>query len=119
MKTPKDQILILTTDTEGRRNVRFLGAICSAVCLSKSLVGDMAANVKNWTVGGELKPYSAMMNDSIDIVLERLREKARDIGADAVYGMRFSTSSAAQGAVELIGYGTAVKYIDGGGESAV
>ncbi len=115
----KNRILILTTDTEGRRNVRFLGTICSAVCLSKSLIGDMTANVKNWTVGGELKPYSAMMNDSIDIVMERLREKAQEVGADAIYGMRLSATSAAQGAVELIGYGTAVKYIEDGGEPAV
>ena len=108
----KMEILILTTNGEMGREVHFLGTVYGASCLSKSLIKDMTANVRNWTVGGELKAYSAMMNEGIAIVMERLKEQARDVGADAIYGLRFSTTSVTQGAAELIGYGTAVKYVD-------
>lgn len=37
--------------------------------------------------------------------------KAEALGADAVVGLRFSTSSIAQGASELFVYGTAVKVV--------
>jgi hypothetical protein len=37
--------------------------------------------------------------------------KAEALGADAVVGLRFSTSSIAQGASELFVYGTAVKAV--------
>jgi uncharacterized protein YbjQ (UPF0145 family) len=36
-------------------------------------------------------------------------DEARSIGADAVIGVRFSTSMLAHGAAELLAYGTAVK----------
>jgi uncharacterized protein YbjQ (UPF0145 family) len=34
--------------------------------------------------------------------------QARELGANAVVNVRFSTSSVAQGAVEILAYGTAV-----------
>ena len=108
----KTEILILTIDGEIGREVQFLGTVYGASCLSKSIVKDFTANLRNWTIGGELKAYSAMMNEGIAIVMQRLKEQARDVGADAIYGLRFSTTAVTQGAAELIGYGTAVKYVD-------
>jgi uncharacterized protein YbjQ (UPF0145 family) len=35
--------------------------------------------------------------------------QARDLGANAIVNVRFSTSSVAQGAAELYAYGTAVR----------
>ena len=106
------EILILTVDAEVGRKVRFLGTVYGVSCLSRSLVKDMVANLQNWTIGGELKTYSVMMNQGLALIMERLKEQARAVGADAIYGVRFTTTSIAQGAAELIGYGTAVKYVD-------
>jgi uncharacterized protein YbjQ (UPF0145 family) len=36
-------------------------------------------------------------------------EQARQLGANAIINVRFSTSSVAQGAAELYAYGTAVR----------
>jgi len=43
------------------------------------------------------------------VVLARLDEQAQAQGADSVVGLRMATSSVAQGASEILVYGTAVK----------
>ena len=85
-----------------------LGLVTASCCISKSLVGDMAANVKNWSIGGELPGYTALMDQSLEVVRDRLAEQAQAMGAKAVIGVRFSSTQVSQGAVELIIYGTAV-----------
>jgi len=65
------------------------------------------AGLKN-LVGGELKGYTQLLHESRQQALERMIEQARQLGANAVVNVRFSTSSVAQGAAELYTYGTAV-----------
>jgi uncharacterized protein YbjQ (UPF0145 family) len=68
---------------------------------------DLMAGLKN-LVGGELKGYTQLLHESRQQALERMIEQARQLGANAVVNVRFSTSSVAQGAAELYAYGTAV-----------
>ena len=65
------------------------------------------AGLKN-LVGGELKGYTELLNESRDQALDRMMEQARQAGANAVLNVRFSTSSVAAGAAEIFAYGTAV-----------
>jgi uncharacterized protein YbjQ (UPF0145 family) len=104
---------ILTIDqVEGHRAVP-VGSVYACCCLSKSIVEDTIANVKNWSVGGELKNYTRMLEKATAMVYERLRENARELDADAVLGFRLTTSDVSAGAAEIIGYGTAVKLMPG------
>ena len=57
-------IMIVTTEFIPGEVCRPIGPILVAYCLSKSLVGDMTANVKNWTTGGELVGYSEMLEQA-------------------------------------------------------
>ncbi|MBL4830925.1 MAG: heavy metal-binding domain-containing protein [Aliivibrio sp.] len=66
------------------------------------------ANLKG-IVGGELKGYTEMLTDARNKAIERLVEEADKLGADAVVGIRFTTSSITEGASEVLAYGTAVK----------
>ena len=66
------------------------------------------ASLKN-LVGGELKGYTELMQESRNQATERMVAQARQLGANAVVNVRFSTSSVAQGAAELYAYGTAVR----------
>ena len=66
------------------------------------------ASLKN-LVGGELKGYTQLLQESREEAMSRMIEEARLMGANAVVNVRFSTSSVAQGAAELYAYGTAVK----------
>ena len=68
----------------------------------------MFAFLKN-IVGGELVGYSKLLKTSRDQAYARMIEDAQAKGANAILGFRFQTSTVAQGAAEILAYGTAVK----------
>ncbi len=59
-------------------------------------------------VGGEIKEYSELMEQARREAIEKLVEKACKIGANAIVGLRFSTSAIMSGASEVLAYETAV-----------
>ena len=60
-------------------------------------------------VGGELKGYTELLQESRNEAIERMVQQAQSFGANAIVNVRFATSSVAQGAAELFAYGTAVR----------
>ena len=90
-----------------RRIVKHLGLVQGSTVRAKHAGRDLMAGLKN-LVGGELKGYTELLNESREQALERMQEQARQIGANAVINVRFSTSSVAAGASEIFAYGTAV-----------
>ncbi|MBC7335797.1 MAG: heavy metal-binding domain-containing protein, partial [Clostridia bacterium] len=50
-----------------------------------------------------------LLQEAREEALQRLVQEAQSLGADAVIGVRFATSSVMQGAAEILVYGTAVK----------
>ena len=112
MSAVPPNLLIVTTETIDGKTCTPIAPIPVAYCLIKSLLGDRAANVKNRTTGGELPGYSDMLEQTGNTVLQRMAEKAQAMGADAVIGRRLVTSNVAEGAAELMGYGTAVRFFD-------
>jgi uncharacterized protein YbjQ (UPF0145 family) len=75
---------------------------------AKHIGKDIMAGLKN-IVGGELKAYTELLNDSRKQAMERMVAEAEQLGANAIINVRFATSSITQGAAELYVYGTAVK----------
>ena len=61
-------------------------------------------------VGGEIKDYTAMLNEARQIATKRMADEAATMGADAVIGIRYGSSAVMQGAAEIVAYGTAVKF---------
>jgi uncharacterized protein YbjQ (UPF0145 family) len=74
---------------------------------ARHLGRDVMAGLRN-VVGGEVKDYTKLMAESREQALERLEEAATAAGANAVVGMRISTSMVMSGAAEILAYGTAV-----------
>jgi uncharacterized protein YbjQ (UPF0145 family) len=74
---------------------------------AKHVGKDLFASLKN-IVGGELKAYTELLQESRDEAVARMVKQAESIGANAVLNVRFATSSITQGAAELFAYGTAV-----------
>lgn len=87
-----------------------LDVVYGSTVRSKHVGKDLFAGLKN-IVGGELTAYTELLEESRQEAVERMIVKAEALGADAVVGLRFSTSSIAQGASELFVYGTAVKAV--------
>jgi len=83
------------------------GLVSGSTIRAKHFGRDFMAGLKN-IVGGELKGYTELLNESRQEAVERMTEQARSLGANAVLNIRFSTSAIAQGASELFAYGTAV-----------
>lgn len=84
------------------------GLVTGNTVRAKHVGRDIMANLKN-IVGGELKGYTELLQDSRKQAIDRMIHEAQSLGANAVINVRFSTASIAQGAAELYVYGTAVK----------
>jgi uncharacterized protein YbjQ (UPF0145 family) len=69
---------------------------------------DISAGLRS-LVGGEITEYTGMMAESREQALQRMLDRAKELNADAVVGIRFQTSMIMQGSAELLVYGTAVK----------
>lgn len=101
-------MIILTIDSIPGKEIEALGLVKGSTVQSKNMFKDMGQGFKSM-VGGELKSYTKMMNESREIATKRMIEEAQNIGADAIIGVRFATSSVLQGASEIMAFGTAVK----------
>jgi len=103
--------MMLMTNLEsvpGRTVVRHLGLVQGSTVRAKNVGRDIMAGLKN-LVGGELKGYTELLQEARQEAMDRLGQQAQSVGANAVLNVRFSTSSVAQGAAELLAYGTAVE----------
>jgi uncharacterized protein YbjQ (UPF0145 family) len=91
----------------GRTIVRHLGLVQGSTVRSKHVGRDFLAGLKNF-VGGELRAYTELLNESRAEAIERMVSQASAAGANAVVNVRFATSNIAAGAAEVMAYGTAV-----------
>ncbi|MCK4792894.1 MAG: YbjQ family protein [Desulfobacteraceae bacterium] len=92
----------------GKTIVEHFGLVSGSTIRAKHIGRDIMASLKN-LVGGELKGYTQLLQESRNQAIDRMTEHARQMGANAIVNVRFSTSSIAQGAAELYAYGTAVR----------
>jgi uncharacterized protein YbjQ (UPF0145 family) len=97
-----------TESIPGKTIVEFYGVVTGNTVRAKHIGKDIMASLKN-IVGGELKAYTELLQDSRLEATERMVAQAKSMGANAVVNVRFATSSIAQGASELFAYGTAVR----------
>ncbi len=101
-------MIISNTQTiPGKTIVDFQGVVSGSTVRAKHIGRDIMAGLKNM-VGGELKGYTELLEESRQEALRRMILQAGDRGANAVVNVRFATSSVAQGAAELFAYGSAV-----------
>lgn len=103
-------MIIATTETIPGKTLEYLGFVEGATVQSKNIGKDIGASFKT-LVGGEIKGYAEMLEDARFVAMERMREQAEKLQADAVVAMRFGTSSVMQGAAEILAYGTAVRFV--------
>lgn len=84
-----------------------LGLVQGSTVRTKHFGRDLMAGIKN-IFGGELVGYTELLQEAREEAVDRMKQQAEAVGANAVLNVRFSTSSVAQGAAELFAYGTAV-----------
>ena len=101
-------MLLSTTDTiEGMKIVQHLGLVRGNTIRARHIGRDIMAGLRN-IVGGEITDYTKMMAESREQAIDRMIENAQNLGANAIVGVKFSTSMVIQMAAEILVYGTAI-----------
>lgn len=106
-KRPGAMLVVTTDEVPNYRIVKVLGLVRGNTVRARNVGRDFLAGLKS-LVGGEVGTYTAMLAQSREQALDRLRREALDAGANAVVAMRITTSTVMQGAAEILAYGTAV-----------
>ncbi len=91
----------------GRRVLKHLGLVQGSTVRAKHVGKDLFAGLKN-IVGGELKAYTELLQESREEATQRMVKQAEAAGANAILNIRYATSSITSGAAEIFAYGTAV-----------
>lgn len=102
-------MLLTTCDHIPDKEYTVIGFVMGSFVNSKNIAKDIGAGLKS-LVGGELKSYTKLMEDSRLEALRKMVAEAEKLNADAVVTVRLSSSSIMDGAAELLAYGTAVKF---------
>jgi uncharacterized protein YbjQ (UPF0145 family) len=101
-------MLLSTTDTiSGKKITNQLGLVRGNTIRARHIGRDIMAGLRN-IVGGEVGEYTKLMAESREQAIDRMIEEARKLGANAVVGIRFSTTEVMGRAAEILVYGTAV-----------
>ena len=100
---------IVTVETLQGCNYEAMGIVSGSTIQSKNFVSDFGQGLKS-IVGGELHSYTEMMMKAREKATQRMIDNAVRMGADAIVGVRFTTSAIMAQAAEVLVYGTAIKY---------
>ena len=103
------KIILTTTETiPNREIIEIIGIARWSTVRARNIGRDITAVFKA-IVGGEVSEYTKLQADSREQALQRMVADAEQHEADAVIGVRITTSMVMNGAAEISAYGTAVK----------
>ena len=98
-----------TFNFEGHRIIKYLGVVRGLVVRSPTITQGIAGGLKS-IIGGRIGAYTEMCDQTRQQAFDLLIDHARQMGANAVVGVRFDASDVGKGAgaTEVLAYGTAV-----------
>ena len=101
-------MLITTSENiPGKKVLSTIGYVKGSSARARHAVADVFASLKN-IVGGEVEEYSRLLQQTRDQAVERMIADAEKKGANAIICFRIQSSTIAQGASEVVAYGTGV-----------
>jgi len=105
----KEEVIIATTnDIPGYEVTEVYGEVFGLIVRSRNVFSNIGAGLRT-IIGGEVKGYTKMLSASREHAIARLRQAAREKGANAVLAMRFDSGDIGNVMNEVAAYGTAVK----------
>jgi uncharacterized protein YbjQ (UPF0145 family) len=101
--------LIVTTgnDVAGHEITEYLGIVRGIVVRAKSITQGIRGAFKS-IVGGNVAAYEEVCEAARQDAFKRMARQAKEVGADAIIGMRYDATEFQQGTTEVLAYGTAV-----------
>jgi uncharacterized protein YbjQ (UPF0145 family) len=100
-------LLSTTYSIHGKKIVKHLGLVRGNTIRARHVGRDIMAVLRN-LVGGEITDYTKMIAESREQAIDRMIEEAQKLGANAIIGVRFSTTEIMLRAAEIMVFGTAV-----------
>jgi uncharacterized protein YbjQ (UPF0145 family) len=103
-------IVTCSSSVPGKEIKKSFGIVRGNTVRARNIGKDILAAFKNM-VGGEIEEYTKLMAESREQALDRMIEQAKELGANAIVDVDFSTSYIMQNAAEILVFGTAV-YVE-------
>jgi uncharacterized protein YbjQ (UPF0145 family) len=100
-------IIVSSSSIAGKKIVKTLGLVRGNTIRARNIGKDILAGFKN-IIGGEIEEYTKLMAEAREQALDRMAERAVELGANAIIDVRFSTSYIMGAASEILAFGTAV-----------
>jgi uncharacterized protein YbjQ (UPF0145 family) len=93
---------------DGYQITRTLGVVRGVTVRSRSVFGTIGASLQT-LVGGDITLFSELCEKTRADAFALMLEHARQLGANAVVGVRYDATEVMQGVTEVLCYGTAVQ----------
>ncbi|GAB6926346.1 heavy metal-binding domain-containing protein [Paenibacillus sp. JCM 10914] len=100
-------IVVTSENIPSYRVVELKGTVFGIVCRSRGVGKDITAAFRG-LVGGEIKEYTELLEDTRLQAIDRMVKNASLMGANAVVMVRFDSASIGSSMTEVLAYGTAV-----------
>jgi len=89
-------------------NCEVQGMVMGSCVKARNMFSAARAEARS-LIGGEARQFTQLVDESRNIAISRMCQKARAMGCNAVIGYRMVSAESMWGATEIIAYGTAVK----------
>ena len=104
----KQQEMVTTTfNFDGYKVRKHLGVVRGITVRSRSIFGSIGAGLQQ-IVGGNISLYTEMCEAARKEAYNLMVQHAREMGANAIIGMRYDANEIGEGVAEVLAYGTAV-----------
>ena len=94
-------------EIEGFRISQNLGVVRGIIVRSRSIFGTIGAGLQT-LVGGNITILTNLCEKTRQDALDQAMQHARELGANAIIGLRYDATEIMQGVTEVLCYGTAV-----------
>ncbi len=103
-------MIITTTDSiDGKKVTNYHGIVSAEVILGANIIKDIFASIRD-VVGGRSGSYEKVLADGKEMALEDMRERAQELGANAIIGVDLDYEAIGEksGMLMVVANGTAV-----------
>ncbi len=101
------EMVTTTFGFDGYKVKKHLGVVRGITVRSRSIFGSIGAGLQQ-IVGGNISLYTEMCEAARKEAFDLMVRHAREMGANAIIGMRYDANEIGEGVAEVLAYGTAV-----------
>jgi uncharacterized protein YbjQ (UPF0145 family) len=105
--SPSDMITVTTPTVPGYHVKRVIAIVTGLTARTRGVGGKIVAGIESM-FGGEVSAFTSEIEKARVEAMERMKEKARRVGANAIIGLDIETSDVLQGTILISATGTAV-----------